>query len=255
MPKPSSSHTSPADDLPLISQRFVMRLAGVIVLLVAATIAIGLAGRWLGERMALGGHTESQERLAIVIGRDTLVLPANVIRFDEQRRSGAAERLDLYLTWPDLDGYSQSQRDRFDAVDQPGSLIFMQISQSTMSRDMSGRLKPIYAQLFDGAPQPYAHGLMLNHLRADSGYGDEVLLTTTRKDGSPYAVRCVLPAVGETATGADCQRDIHVGSDLSVLYRFSSTLLKDWHHIDAAVESFVRSRLDGTASMTKAQDD
>jgi hypothetical protein len=56
-------------------------------------------------------------------------------------------------------------------------------------------------------------------------------------------VRCVLPAAGERATSGDCQRDIHIGQDLTILYRFSSALLKDWQHIDAAVRLFVENRL------------
>ncbi|WJH39997.1 hypothetical protein N7E02_25570 [Aliirhizobium terrae] len=232
------------DDLPLISQRFIFRLAIVIALLVIATIGISVGGHWLGQRIALGGHSQSQEVMAVTIGEDTLRVPANMIRFADQRRSGVAERLDVYLTWPGLEGYSEAMRKSFDSVEQPNLLIFLQLSQSTMSKEMSGRLGPVYAQLFEGEAQTYISGLTLHHLRADSGYGDEVVLTADRGDGAlPYVVRCLIPAPGAKATGADCQRDIHIGNDLTVLYRFSSTLLKDWDHIDAAVKSFVRSRL------------
>jgi hypothetical protein len=232
------------DELPLISSRFLLRLAIVVALLVAATVAISVGGHWLGQRIALGGHSESQEIMAVAIGEDTLRLPANMIRFADQRRSGVAERLDVYLTWPGLEGYSHALRENFDTVERPDLLIFLQLSQSTMSKEMSGRLEPVYAQLFDGEAEPYANGLTLHHLRADSGYGEEVVLTADRGDGAlPYVVRCLIPAPGAKATRADCQRDIHIGNDLTVLYRFSSLLLEDWDHIDAAVKSFVRSRL------------
>lgn len=241
------------DELPLISERFLFRLAIVVAFLVAATVAISVGGHWLGQRIALGGHSESREVMTVTIGEDTLRVPANMIRFADQRRSGVAERLDVYLTWPGLQGYSEALRKSFDTVERPDLLIFLQLSQSTMSKEMSGRLEPVYAQLFDGAPEPYANGLMLHHLRADSGYGEEVVLTANRPGGAlPYVVRCLIPAPGGKATGADCQRDIHIGNDLTVLYRFSSALLKDWDHIDAAVGSFVRSRLvqpDGTSAV------
>jgi hypothetical protein len=52
-----------------------------------------------------------------------------------------------------------------------------------------------------------------------------------------------LPSAPDKAAGGDCQRDIKVGRDLSVLYRFSSSHLDDWEHIDAAIRTFVDARL------------
>ncbi len=243
----------PQEDLPLISDRLMLRLTVAGILLVLMTLALSIGGRWLGERMALGGHSESGTMLAVTIGEDRLQIPENTIRFAEQRQSGPTERIDLYLTWPGLLGYSHEQRASFDNTDRPDLLIFLQISQSTMSKDMSGRLEPIYTQLFDGPPEPYGNGLTLHHLKNTSGYGQEVLLTAEPAGRLPFVVRCLLPSAGERATSGDCQRDIHVGRDLTVLYRFSSNLLKDWNHIDAAVASFVDARLDasGTTSASK----
>ena len=77
-----------------------------------------------------------------MIGQDHIRLPANTIRFEEQRRPGRTERVDLYLTWPEMNGYSNDERIRFNDATRPESLIFLNLSQSTMSRDMSGRLAP-----------------------------------------------------------------------------------------------------------------
>jgi len=239
-PVPSSSAT---DEAPLISSRFVYRLTAVVVVLALLTVGISVGGRWFGNRIALAGHTDSTEQFAIQIGLDKLALPANTIRFRDQRQSGTTERVDLYLTWPEMQGYSAALRPRFDDTGQSSSLIFLQFSQSTMSRDMSGRLDPIYSKLFDGESQPVGFGLTLHHLRADSGYGSEVILTATRAGQPDYVVRCLLPAPGERSNSGDCQRDIHIGQDLTVLYRFSSALLADWQHIDAAVRLFVENRL------------
>jgi hypothetical protein len=51
-----------------------------------------------------------------------------------------------------------------------------------------------------------------------------------------------MPASADEAMGSDCQRDIHVGEDLTVLYRYSSRLIGDWAAIDQAVRQFVESR-------------
>ncbi|MBB3591189.1 hypothetical protein FHX08_001533 [Rhizobium sp. BK529] len=228
---------------PLLSTRFLLRVTATIAVLALLTVAISVAGRWFGRHISLAGNTENTTGITVIIGRDTLGLPANTIRFPSERHDGAAERVDLYLAWPEMQGYSKDMRQRFDDISQSSDLIFLQITQGTMSRDMSGRLEPIYSHLMDGAPQPFAHDLTLHRLRADAGYNGEVLLTASRQGAVDYVVRCVLPSSVETATSGDCQRDIKVGKDLSVLYRFSSRHLADWDHIDAAIRTFVETRL------------
>jgi hypothetical protein len=236
--------SSPAvDEAPLISNGFVYRLTAGVALLAALTVAISIGGRWLGQRMALGGHTDDSSAYTVTVGEDTLRLAANTIRFPSERTSGTAERVDLYLTWPQMQGYSEADRLRFNDISQSSSLIFLQLTQSTMSRDMSGRLEPIYSQLMTGAPFAGPHGLTAHRLRADAGYTNEVLLTAPRTGKPDYVVRCVLPSTAEKATSGDCQRDVHIGRDLSVLYRFSSAQLGDWDHIDAAIQTFVETRL------------
>lgn len=231
------------DETPLLSTSFLIRLTAVIACLAALTLAISLGGRWFGARISMAGNTDSTKPVTLTIGRDTLRLPANTLRFSNQRHDGALERVDLYLTWPEMQGYSKEHRDRFDNVAQSSGLIFLQIAQSTMSRDMSGRLGPIYSHLIEGDGVPFANGMTLHHLRADAGYAGEVLLTAPRPGGSDYAVRCALPSIPKMATSGDCQRDIKVGRDLTVLYRFSSSHLPDWDHIDAAIRHFVEARL------------
>jgi hypothetical protein len=58
-------------------------------------------------------------------------------------------------------------------------------------------------------------------------------------------VRCLLPDTPAAATSGDCQRDIAVGQDLSVLYRFSSARLPDWRALDKAVRDHVEALLSG----------
>jgi hypothetical protein len=239
----SNSAVGHAGEQPLLSTRFLVRVTLTIAVLALLTVAISIAGRWFGRHISLAGNTENISDITLTIGRDTVALPANTIRFPSERHDGGAERVDLYLTWPQMQGYAKETRERFDDIAQSSSLIFLQITQGTMSRDMSGRLEPIYSHLMDGAPETFAHGLTLHRLRADAGYNGEVLLTAPRAGAADYVVRCVLPSSEEAATSGDCQRDIKVGKDLSVLYRFSSRHLSDWDHIDAVIRTFVETRL------------
>ena len=244
MPSPNFTTT---DELPLISNALLGKLLAALVVLALLTAGIGLAGRQMGETISLAGHTASTEVFSVDIGQDRLRLAANTIRFSGQRDSGTAERVDLYLTWPSMDGYSAATHEIFNDVARPDGLLFLQLSQSTMSRDMSGRLDPIYAHLFAGAPEPAVAGLTLHRMRDDTSYGSEVILTAARPGKPDYVVRCVLPETAQAATSGDCQRDIRLGQDLSVQYRFSSTLLPDWNKIDMAIQTFVDSRLVKTA--------
>ena len=241
------------EQAPLISNRFLTRLTIGVAMLACLTVAISVGGRMLGERIALAGHTESADPIDIVIGQDQIRLPANTIRFEEQRHTGRAEHVDLYLTWPEMDGYSDAERFRFNDANRPEGLIFLNLSQSTMSRDMSGRLEPIYSHLFDDRPEPGPDGLTLQPLKENSGYGDEAFFTGILPDGSDYAVRCMMPESESQSTGADCQRDIHIGRDLSVLYRFSSRLLPPWRAREARVRAYVgRSFVENGRSVSTA---
>lgn len=236
-----------SEHLPLISNRFVYTATALVAFLALLSVAINVGGRKLGAELALAGHSDSTQNFLVTIGQDRLHLAANTLRFEAQRRDGPAERADLYLLWPEMSGYRSELRARFDDVTQSGGLIFVQLSQSTMSRDMSGRVEPIYSHLFDGPAETGQYGLTLHRLKSDAGYGNEVLLTAPRPGGPDFAVRCALPAAGAPASSGDCQRDIHVGRDLSVLYRFSSGLLSDWAAIDDAVRSYITARIDSEA--------
>lgn len=231
------------DHAPLISLRFLYGVTAVAVGFAVLTAGISLAGRWYGENLALAGHTTSIETNDIIIGQDHLRLPSNVIRFEQQRVTGRSERADLYLTWPGLQGYTDGTRALFNDVNHPDKLIFLDVSQSTMSRDMSGRIEPIYQHLFSGTILPGPAGLVRHEMKQNSGYGQEVFYTANRGGSTPYAVRCILPATPALSTSADCQRDIHAGGDLVVLYRFSSQLLPQWQAIDNAVVAYLNDRL------------
>ena len=224
-------------DEPLISNRFLFRLTATIGVMAALTALIGVVGKNYGDELSLGGHTASTEIVHVIVGQDVIALPANVIRFESQRHSGRAEAVSVYLSWPRMEGYSHADADAFSNPANADALVFADFSQSVMSRDMSGRLEPIYGKLFTGAPRPGPSGLTIHDLSEKSGFGDEKLLTATTS-GAVYAVRCILPKSSAQATAADCQRDIHVGRDLALLYRFSSNLLPQWEKIDAAMLEF-----------------
>ncbi|MBB4953367.1 hypothetical protein H4S14_001365 [Agrobacterium vitis] len=229
---------------PLLSRRQNIIIGATVVCLALFSISLTALSDTIGHALLLGDHSESETPRRITIGLDSLKIEDNAIRFDRQRHDGPTVRLDLALMWPEMRGYTFSNRLRFDDATQTNQLIFLQMTQSTMSQDMSGRVGPIYSQLFDGAALKGPYGLTAHRLRPGSGYDGEILYTAPRQNTADYAIRCMGTETSDDQSIDDCQRDIHLGNDLSVLYRFSRKNLMDWQKIDEAVVAYVSQRLE-----------
>jgi hypothetical protein len=232
-----------AEKQKLVSGLLLVKSVIFLAVLAGAATVANLAVGWYGQSAKAVGHTTSSDNFDIAIGQDRLKLAANTIRFETQRKQGKTERVDMYLTWPQLAGYSEENHELFDGQTNSGKVIFLQLSQSTMSRDMSGRFEAIYSHLVLGEPQDIKYGLKLYRFKPDAGYGDEVLLTAKR-DGLPdYVVRCLMPTPQRPSTSGDCQRDVRLGQDLTVLYRFPVGLLNQWQALDDGLVNYLQQRI------------
>ena len=232
---PQAQASSPAAvSRDAISPSFVMKVFYVFAALALFSLAISVGGKWLGRSIALAGHTDDTTPSEIVIGNNVISAPANMIRFDRQRRNGVAERLELYLRWPGLDGYSDAARDDFNHARGARNIIFLSFEERVMSRDMSGRLEPIYASMLVQPGTAGPGGTVLYAFNNQSGYLNEVLAVAAGPNGEAFVARCL---VGESAAEslAPCERDILIGDDLSLSYRFPKELLPGWRALDAAV--------------------
>lgn len=199
-------------------------------------IAVLLVIKSISSEISQGGHSDSTELHEIIIGNDVLKVTANMIRFSGQRFSGSNNRLDLYALWPLMSGYNSQHSDAFNAGRNHKKIIFLSLEKRSMSRDMAGRVERIYSQFFDGSAQPTAFGLMRQPLSAASGFVDEDLYLEIDSP-YPFATRCMR----ETSTIGQpyCLRDIFMGRNLSLTYRFHKSLLPEW----ASMERMVRKRI------------
>jgi hypothetical protein len=222
------------DEVKLVDSSFIMRVFYGFLALALLSAAISLGGKWFGKSIALAGHTEDATAHEIVIGNDVVAVPANMIRFERARRDGIAERLDLYLRWPDMRGYSAETRDDFNHVAGSRRILFLTFEHRMMSRDMSGRFEPIYQSLIEGEGRATPGGVVLYDFKPNSGYLNEVLAVAESTTGQPFVARCLTGPSAEESL-APCERDIHVGEDLSLTYRFPRELLQGWRALDAAV--------------------
>jgi hypothetical protein len=241
----SSLASSPAEDsqnVRAIDGSFMMKVFYAFALLALLSLGISLGGKWFGRSIALAGHTDDATLREVVIGNNVIAAPANTIRFDRQRRNGIASRLDLYLRWPELDGYSDAARDDFNHAGGARRIIFLSFEERIMSRDMSGRLDPIYASMLVRPGVAGPGGATLYRFDEKSGYLNEVLVVAAQPGGPPFVARCL---AGESANEslAPCARDIHLGDNLSLSYRFPMELLGDWARLDAAISAKAASLL------------
>jgi len=227
---------------PAISSSFMMKVFWVFALLALLSGVISVGGKWLGRSIALAGHTDDATLHEVVIGNNVILAPSNMIRFDRQRRDGVASRLEIYLRWPELDGYSNAARDDFNHAKDSRNIVFLSFEERMMSRDMSGRLEPIYVPMLVRPGKAGPGGTTLYAFEEKSGYLNEVLAVAPTTGGEPFVARCLS---GESAAEslAPCERDIHLGDNLSLSYRFPRDLLGDWKNLDAAIRAKAASML------------
>jgi hypothetical protein len=231
-------------DVTGVDHAFLLRVFYIFVALAVASGLIAATGRWIGPSISMGGYSDDPSPREIVIGNNVLSVPADAIRFAKARHDGVAARLDLYLRWPGLTGYSDAARDDFNGTDGRKDILFLTFEPQAMSHDMSGRLEPVYRALIVEPGKPAGNDITLYDFKPDTGYLNEVLAVGQENDGKPFVARCLTGAAGHESL-APCQRDVFVGKGLSLNYRFPHELLADWRSLDAAVlakaGSFIRT--------------
>ncbi|MBN9275129.1 MAG: hypothetical protein J0J15_33765, partial [Mesorhizobium sp.] len=136
--------TADATELTVVDSRLMKRVFYAFAALALLSVAISLGGKWFGRSIAMAGYTDDTTLRHVVIGNTLIDVPANFIRFEQARRDGFANRLDLYLRYPQMDGYSDASRDDFNHAGAK-NIVFLSFEQQIMSRDMSGRFGPIYS--------------------------------------------------------------------------------------------------------------
>jgi hypothetical protein len=222
------------DDEPVVSSRLMRRVFIGFSILAALSVAISVAGRMFGASIAMAGFTDDTSLREVVIGNNVLTATANTIRFERARRDGVAPRLDLYLRWPQLDGFSLDSRDDFNGKDGRRTIVFLGFEERHMSRDMSGRFAPIYSGLIRQPGRSGPAGVVFYDFKETSGYLNERLAVAQRPGFDPFVARCLEEKAAAEST-APCERDVHLGDNLTLTYRFPAELLGDWQTLDSAI--------------------
>jgi len=217
---------------PIISQNFLSIMVKICVFMAVCAAVLYAAATFYGSLVAQAGHSTSDAQKQIVIGDDVITVPENMIRFRSQRDANNLNRLDLFAHWPSMRGYSSEKAAHFDAIGGPSPILFVSLEPRDMTKDMSGRVSSIYDKFFSGPPIDAGNGLVRRAFSSDSAYFSEDLYYEV---GSPYpfAARCIRES--DKVADPFCIRDIHIGRDMMLTYRFHSSLLPQWLAIDRTV--------------------
>jgi hypothetical protein len=218
----------------VVDSSLMLKVFYAFAALALLSLIITLAGKWFGHDIAMGGHTDDVTMREIVIGNNVIAAPSNMIRFERARRDGIASRLDIYMRYPQMDGYSDAAKNDFNNANGSRNILFLVFEDQMMSRDMSGRFAPIYSALIIRPGKPGPGGTTLYDFTDKSGYLGEVLAVAERPGQEPFVARCLSGQKAEESL-APCERDLLVGDSLSLTYRFPREFLGEWQALDAAV--------------------
>ena len=106
------------------------------------------------DRIALKGLDGKPSPIALTVGSEPLVIPANLIRFPTDRRGGLVTAVDLLLHWPSLDGFSEERAKEFRDGSPQAPLVYVTITEAETPLDSTARLADIYGRYFAGPAVP-----------------------------------------------------------------------------------------------------
>ncbi|KFB10051.1 hypothetical protein [Nitratireductor basaltis] len=208
-------------------------LMGALLFLISA-VALVVAAKWAGGKLVDGGHSLSQETRSIIVSGTMVQVPDNMIRRSEARRDGVRDKLDLYMVWPELVGYTHDNRAAFNHMDDTHRLVMFSLEPRMISRDMSSRYDLVYRKLLSSQAVEGPAELLVYEFEAGSGFEDELLYVGLKGGKDPFVARCLKVSVASD-TFAPCERDVHLNEQLSLFYRFPRALLGEWRALDKGV--------------------
>lgn len=196
----------------------------------------------------LGGNVPSpaisEEPIAIDVASMKFAIPANYTVFPRDRRGGERDEVWLYALWPTLSGYAPSRREDF--IENPADTrrIDILIAERTSPFSERERIDILYMpQTIDtrGARTPYKLiKYEFKEQRANvptSGYaGAELYLGEVAKK-EIAAIFCMKER--DDVMSPECWRELELGPDVTLTYRFKRPYLAEWRKIDAEVRAFV----------------
>lgn len=223
--------------------RLLRSTAGSVGIATTSVLA-GLGALWLALDLRAGTPVEPAATtvVSVSVAGETMTLPSGYFRFLDQRRGTKLDRIDLHFRWPGLSEAVPTRPSGPSDIGPDPDLIFVSIARRDVALDSTARLATVYQRFFQGPAFDGPGGLVGQRMAAGSGYEDELVFF---EPGSvrPFAARCF---AGEEAGRATiCLREVMVGRDLIMTYRFAASLLPGWQALDRDLRDRIDAFLGG----------
>ena len=186
----------------------------------------------------------TEETININIGDRIFAPSANYTVYPRARRGGARDEVSLYALWPNMTGYSPSQRKEFIDNDPQTRRIDIVISKRNTPITEAERLEELYlpnAMDQSGVRTPYQlTKFAFADRRANvptNGYSDTELFVGADNSDNLIALFCFKER--EDIASPECWRTYEYGDTVEVSYRFKRPYLPEWRAIDSAVKDYI----------------
>ncbi|MDE2463184.1 MAG: hypothetical protein KGO02_05680 [Alphaproteobacteria bacterium] len=181
--------------------------------------------------------TPQTTSIHLSVGGKNFVIPANYIIYPDDRRSGAHNHLALFALMPGFHGYSRTETRQFADDGAQSRVVHMRIRADSLALAEDAQLHRVFMTYVinrHGLPSPF--GLTEYSFRLDNGYRGQDLFVGVH-DGQTVVLRCWRFADSNHAP--DCMRDMRLGRNVALSYRFKRTYLSQWRQIASGVRRLV----------------
>jgi hypothetical protein len=209
--------------------RHIFVVGGAV--LAGITAGLGGFGVYVGLR---ANAVSSQQRLEAEIGSISLHFDRALARFDEQRRGGHQERLDLAVLLPDFRPAGKLSELGQPLEELSNRIVFLSISAPDGTLDPADRFAQLYARFLTPDQSEGPAGLVKRRFEATSPFANEDLYIAA-PEGRQFSARC-RPA--EAGLPDICRHEFW-RAGLAVQLRFSPRLLADWPNLKARSEALI----------------
>jgi len=234
-----------ADDFSIEPQQDSSWTLAITVIGVTLLLSFGFVYYYFGPTLTeLTGDapdpTTSEELIALSIGGESFMIPANFTRFPRARRGGNRDEVSLHALLPKLGPYTVENQSIFDRNDASSPVIFFDISTYQTALSEKQRFERIYLEnVVDKQGRQGPYGFTVFQFSETSGYRDEDLFVYGKNTASPVIIRCYKNT--DIIPSPHCRRDFRINENLLLSYRYKRPWLAQWRAIDQALQNFVRA--------------
>jgi hypothetical protein len=216
-----------------LSREIFMRQIWIVCGAILAGVTAGLGGfaAYLGLR---ADAVPSEPRLDAEIGTVRLHLDPALARFEEQRRGGRQERLDLALLLPDFRAAGTLRERGQSAEELAEKMVFLSVSAADGTLDPADRFVQLYARFLTPEQAAGPAGLIKRRFEPASPFANEDLFIAA-PEGRQFAARC---RAAEAGLPDMCVYEFWRGG-VAVQLRFSPRALADWPNLKARSEALI----------------